>query len=159
MEEVSEFGKVLLFIIGGIVFVCGGLITSWIIRPNRPNHEKLTSYESGEEPMSNAWGHFNIRFFIIALIFILFEVEIVFLFPWATVFGNKAMINQTNGLWGWFSLAEVFLFIGILVLGLAYAWINGFLDWVKPTPEKPVNKSKVPEELYKKVNERYVKKN
>ncbi len=159
MEEVSEFGKVLLFIIGGIVFVCGGLVTSWIIRPNRPNYEKLTSYESGEEPMGNAWGNFNIRFFIIALIFILFEVEIVFLFPWATVFGNKEMINQTNGLWGWFSLAEVFLFIGILVLGLAYAWVNGFLDWVKPTPQKPVSNSKVPEALYKKVNERYEKRN
>lgn len=137
------------------MFVCGGLITSWIIRPSRPGQEKLTSYESGEEPMGHAWGNFNIRFFIVALIFILFEVEILFLFPWATVFGNKEMIDATEGLWGWFSLTEAIIFVGILLLGLAYVWVNGYLDWVKPTPKKPAVNAVVPQALYKEVNKRY----
>src|SRR5687768_5632341 len=118
-QYISEFGEVLLFIIGGIMFVTGGLITSSLIRPNRPNPEKLATYESGEEPVSNAWTQFNVRFYIISLIFLLFEVEIVFLFPWATIFANKEMIEQTDGQWGWFALIEAVIFILVLALGLA----------------------------------------
>src|SRR5687768_7873859 len=102
--QLSDFGVILLFIVGAIAFVVLALVVSWLIRPSRPNYEKLTSYECGEDPVGNAWGQFNVRFYIIALIFILFEVEILFIFPWATVFGNKEKIDSTNGLWGWFSL-------------------------------------------------------
>jgi NADH-quinone oxidoreductase subunit A len=150
--EVTEFGTILLFIIGTIVFLAGGLVTAYLIRPDRPNYEKLTSYECGEEPVGTAWGKFNIRFYIIALIFILFDVEMVFLFPWATVFGQKQLIDETNGLWGYFALAEMFIFVAILVLGLAYAWVKGHLDWVKPDA-KPVNfTSPVPASLYEQLN-------
>ena len=157
MQEsyLSEFGEVLLYVIGGIVFVILGVFTSRLIRPHRPNAEKLSTYESGEEPVSSAWTQFNVRFYVVALIFLLFEVEIVFLFPWATVFAKKELIEQTNGLWGWFSLIEMFLFIFILVLGLAYAWANGFIDWIKPQPKPSSVASPVPAELYKKVNTRY----
>ena len=151
----SEFGGVLLFIIGGIVFVCGGLLTAMLIRAKRPNPEKLTTYECGEEPIGNAWGKFNIRFYIVALMFILFEVEVIFLFPWATIFANKELIEETNGLWGWFSLVEVILFIAILALGLVYAWVKGYLDWVKPNPEVSTFKGKVPHQLYDQINEKY----
>src|SRR5687767_10020783 len=129
---ISEFGEVLLFIIGGFLFIAVTLFVSRLIRPNRPNAEKLSTYESGEEPISSAWSQFNIRFYIIALIFLLFEVEIVFLFPWSTIFANKELIKETNGVWGWFSLFEMLVFIIVLALGLAYAWVNGHLDWVKP---------------------------
>lgn len=154
-NQVSEFGIILLFILGGMVFVLLALATSKLIRPHRPNYEKLTSYECGEDPVGNAWGQFNVRFYIVALIFILFEVEILFIFPWATVFGNQQMIRETNGVWGWFALAEMFLFIMILVLGLAYAWAKGFLDWVRPEPEIKDYNSPVPKDLYEQLNKKY----
>ncbi len=151
----TAFGEVLLFIIIGVGFLLGGLFTSWLIRPSRPNAEKLTTYESGEEPMGTARGRVNTRFYIIALIFLLFEVEIVFLFPWATVFGNKDLITQTNGLWGWFSLAEMVIFIMILALGLAYVWVKGYLDWPKPEVQPNNYKSPVPKHYYDGINQKY----
>lgn len=156
-QYISEFGEVLLFIIGGTIFVVSALFVSRLIRPNRPNPEKLATYESGEEPISAAWTQFNVRFYIIALIFLLFEVEIVFLFPWATVFAKKELIDQTNGRWGWFALTEAVIFILVLGLGLAYAWVNGFLDWIKPDPKPTEYNSPVPKTYYEKINERFDK--
>jgi NADH-quinone oxidoreductase subunit A len=153
----SGFGEVLLFIITGILFILITLLVSKLIRPHRPNPEKLSTYESGEEPVSHAWSQFNIRFYIIALIFLLFEVEIVFLFPWSTVFADKELNNATNGAWGWYALIEMLIFIVVLALGLAYAWVNGYLDWIKPDPAPTVFKSKVPADLYKAINEKYKK--
>jgi NADH-quinone oxidoreductase subunit A len=157
MEEayLTEFGKILIFLIAGIVFVLLTFLASRMLRPNRPNPEKLTTYESGEEPVSSAWTQFNIRFYVVALIFLLFEVEIVFLFPWSTVFAKKELIEQTNGAWGWFSMLEMSVFILVLALGLAYAWVNGFLDWVKPNPRPTEIGSPVPKDLYMKINARY----
>jgi NADH-quinone oxidoreductase subunit A len=152
---ISEFGEVLLFLVGGVVFLLISLLVAKLIRPNRPNEQKLSTYESGEEPISSAWTQFNIRFYIVALIFILFEVELIFLFPWATVFSRKELIDETNGLWGWFSFAEMVIFILVLALGLAYAWVNGLLDWVKPEQKPSDFKSNVPKEFYDKVNEKY----
>lgn len=159
MEQpyLSAFGEILLFIIGGILFIMVTLLVSRLIRPNRPNPEKLTTYESGEEPVSAAWTQFNIRFYIVALIFLLFEVEIVFLFPWSTIFARKELMDQTNGAWGWFSVIEMVVFILVLALGLAYAWVNGYLEWVKPDPKPTEMKSPVPKELYDKVNKKFEK--
>jgi len=151
----SEFGEVLLYIIGGTLFVLVSLLASRFIRPNRPNPEKLATYESGEEPVGLAWTQFNIRFYIIALIFILFEVEVILLFPWSTIFAKKELIEETNGRWGWFAVIEAIVFIGVLALGLAYAWVNGFLDWIKPDPTPTDFKSPVPKQLYDKINEQY----
>lgn len=156
-EEIylSAFGEVLLYIIGGILFILVAFFVSRLLRPNRPNAQKLASYESGEEAISSAWTQFNIRFYILALIFLLFEVEIIFLFPWTTVFAKKELLDQTNGLWGWFSVIEVVIFIVILALGLAYAWVNGHLEWIKPEPDPTQMKSPVPAELYEKINDQY----
>jgi NADH-quinone oxidoreductase subunit A len=152
---ISEFGQILLFLIAGILFLSLSFLVARLVRPNRPNEQKLETYESGEQPLGTAWSQFNMRFYIVALIFILFEVEIVFLFPWATVFANKELIKQTDGLWGWLSLIEMIIFILILALGLAYAWVNGLLDWVKPTPKPEDIASVVPKELYNNINEKY----
>jgi NADH-quinone oxidoreductase subunit A len=152
----SDFGEVLLFIIGGILFVLVAFLTSGLLRPNRPNEQKLATYESGEEAISSAWTQFNVRFYIVALIFLLFEVEILFLFPWATVFAKKELIEQTDGAWGWFAVIEVVVFIGVLALGLAYAWVNGHLDWIKPEPAPTQLSSPVPKELYNKINKQYL---
>ena len=157
--ELSGFGEILLFIVGGAMFVLITLLVARLIRPSRPNEEKLTTYESGEDPLGTAWGQFNPRFYIIALIFILFDVEIVFLFPWATVFGQKSLMEQTDGVWGWFALIEMTIFIFILGLGLAYAWAKGFLDWVKPQVKVPHYASPVPPEMYQQINQKYESKN
>jgi len=150
----SDFGTILLFLIGGALFILLGLFTAKQIRPHRPNAEKLATYECGEEAVGNAWVQFNPRFYIIALIFIIFDVELAFMFPWAVVFGNRELIEATNGLWGWFALTEMLVFIGILALGLAYAWVKGHLDWVKPKPIIPQSHSTVPLDLYQRVNDR-----
>jgi len=157
MQQLSDFGSILLFIIGSLAFVALVLGLARLIRPHRPNVEKLSSYECGEEPTVSANGQFNLRFYIIALVFILFDVELIFLFPWATVFGQRHLIEHTGGLWGWFALTEMFLFVGILILGLAYAWVKGHLDWVRPEVKIPAFDSKVPQDLYRQFNERLYK--
>ncbi|WP_234735118.1 NADH-quinone oxidoreductase subunit A [Tellurirhabdus bombi] len=155
----SDFGIILLFILTGLVLVSAMLFAAKLLRPDRPNIEKLSTYESGEEPIGNANIQFNIRFYVVALIFVLFDVELVFLFPWAIVFGQETLIEETNGLWGWFSLVEMLIFVGLLSLGLAYAWVKGYLDWVKPQPAKPVVHSNVPASMYEKINQKYANTN
>jgi NADH-quinone oxidoreductase subunit A len=152
---ISGFGEILLFFIGGSLFILIALFISRLIRPNRPNKEKLSTYESGEEPISSAWVQFNTRFYIVALIFILFEVEIVLLFPWATVFANKNLIHETDGAWGWVAVIEAVIFVLVLSVGLAYAWVNGFLDWIKPSPSPTSYKSPVPKSLYDNFNRKF----
>lgn len=147
-EYLTGFAHVLVFIVGGALFIIVSLLISRLARPHRPNVEKRSSYESGEEPVGVSWGQFNARFYIIALIFILFEVELVLLFPWATVFSRADLIEQTNGLWGWISLVEMILFIFVLALGLVWAWVKGYLDWVKPDPRPTEYKSPVPKKMY-----------
>ncbi len=154
-NELSDFGVTLIFIIGAVLFIMAMMSLAWLLRTDKPNAEKLSSYECGEDTEGSAWGQFNSRFYIVALIFILFDVELVLLFPWATVFGDAYLIKETNGLWGWFSLAEVGLFVVMLALGLAYAWVKGYLDWVKPEPVATNYKSNIPADLYAKVNEKY----
>jgi NADH-quinone oxidoreductase subunit A len=154
-QYLSAFGEILLFIIGGAVFIIMTLLVSRFIRPHRPNAEKLSTYESGEEPVGAAWSQFNIRFYIIALIFLLFEVEVVFLFPWSTIFAATELQQQTAGTWGWFTMIEMLIFILILALGLAYAWVHGHLDWIKPDPKPTQVQSPVPPKLYQQLNDRF----
>lgn len=152
---ISDFGTLLLFILAAIVLVSVVLVVARILRPDRPNEEKLTTYESGEDPVGNANVQFNVRYYVVALLFVLFEVELIFLFPWAIVFGNAELIEETNGLWGWFAMIEMTLFVGLLIVGLAYAWVKGYLDWVRPRIESPAVQSPVPSDLYDKINQKY----
>ncbi len=123
----TEFGKILIFFIIGGVFVAGGLIAAWLLRPHRPYPQKLATYECGEEPVGNAWVRFNVRFYVIALVFLVFDVEVVFLFPWALVYRQL----------GLFGFVEMAVFLVILIVGYAYVWVKGDLDWDKPRPEVP----------------------
>ena len=93
-----------------------------LLRPRRFSEEKLTTYECGEEPVGSAWIQFNIRFYVFALIFIVFDVEAAFLLPWAAVFRRLGALAYLEGL----------VFIGILVVALAYVWRKGDLAWVRP---------------------------
>jgi len=151
VSQISEFGKILIFLITGILAVTFAFFITRLLSPNNPNPEKLTSYECGEEPVGSAWIPFNTRFYVIALIFLLFDVEMVFILPWATVFGSHD-ISNIDRRWGWLSLTEMFIFLGILILGLAYVWVKGDLNWIKPNPVKPVVDTRVPASLYEQLN-------
>jgi NADH-quinone oxidoreductase subunit A len=149
--QISEFGKILLFLIIGFILVGFSFFVNKLLAPNNPTPEKLTSYECGEEPEGNSWMQFNPKFYVIALIFLLFDVEMVFIFPWSTVFGSHELI-AADARWGWFSLIEMFVFMGILILGLVYVWAKGDLEWVKAKPIIPTTDIKIPVSLYQKIN-------
>ncbi|MFQ5851099.1 MAG: NADH-quinone oxidoreductase subunit A [Candidatus Binatia bacterium] len=121
-----DFANVLVFTVVGAAFVGVNLLIGRLLRPSNPQTRKLATYECGEPAAGSAWVNFNVRFYVIALIFIIFEVEIAFIFPVATVFRRWIEGGQ-----GMFAFIEVFLFIGILFIGLAYAWRKGDLEWVK----------------------------
>lgn len=154
---ISDFGYFFLFILGAVGLFLLVMGVAWLIRPNRPNESKLTAYESGEESEGSTHVRFSIRYYVVALIFVLFEVELLFLFPWSTVFSDPALLAETNQAWGWFTLAEVVLFVSILVVGLVYAWARGFLDWEVAVPEVTVPASPVPEDRYEALNQKYKK--
>ncbi len=120
-----DLGSVLMFMITSLVIIGITLLIAKALRKDNPTEEKLMSYECGEDPVGNPWIQFNIRFYVVALIFLIFEVEIVFLFPWATVF--KKM--------GFFTFVEMMIFVGILLVGYAYVWVKGDLSWVLPKPK------------------------
>jgi NADH-quinone oxidoreductase subunit A len=153
----TSYFDVLVFGMGGLLFVLITLLVSRILRPKKPNPEKNSAYESGEVAIGQSWPQLNSRFYVLALIFLLFEVEIVVMFLWVPVFTNKDMMAASGGTWGWLSLIEILIFVIILVVGLAYAWVNGHLDWLKSEPNKTSFKSVVPKELYEKLNEKYGK--
>lgn len=117
----TEFGKIFAFILLAIVFVVVSLFFAKIIAPKRESKEKFTIYECGENPIGSPWVKFNIRFYIVALIFLIFDVEIVLLIPWVYVYQDYGF----SGFWVGF----VFLFV--LVLGIAYEWKKGDLNWDK----------------------------
>jgi NADH-quinone oxidoreductase subunit A len=116
----------MFFLIGG-AFVAVGLLTAWLLRPARPYPSKNATYECGETPVGDTRIRFNIRFYVIALIFVIFDVEVVFLFPWALVYGAL----------GWFAFFEMLAFLAILLVGYAYVWKKGDLDWDRPEPRVP----------------------
>ena len=120
-----DLGSVLMFMVTSLLIIGITLLIAKALRRDNPTEEKLTSYECGEDPVGNPWVQFNIRFYVVALIFLIFEVEIVFLYPWATVF--KEM--------GFFTFVEMMIFVGILLVGYAYVWVKGDLNWVLPKPK------------------------
>lgn len=144
---IEQFGYVAAFLLAGILFLAIVLTLARFIRPNRPNEEKLSTYESGEEPAGNANTRFNPRFYVIALLFVLFEVELIFLFPWAMVFRDKSLVAASPD-WSAFALVEMLIFVGMLALGLAFAWKRGYLDWEKPVVKSTEIDSPVPPEAY-----------
>jgi len=148
---IESFGYVLAFLVAGTGFMALVLTLARFIRPNRPNDEKLSTYESGEAPVGNANVRFNPRFYFYALLFVLFEIELILLFPWAVVFGDKQLAAASEN-WKHFALFEMLIFIGILGLGLAYAWVKGYLEWEKPNIQAEDFKSPVPPKAYEKFN-------
>lgn len=106
------------FILCGLVPVLA-LVAASIVRPRPRGPERRTTYESGMEPIGGAWIQFNIRYYMFALVFVIFDVETVFLYPWAVAFNQLGLL----------AFIEALIFIAILVVGLVYAWRKGALEW------------------------------
>jgi len=96
------------------------LVVAKLVRPENPNRAKLMPYECGIDPVDNARGRYTVRFYIVAILFVVFDVETIFLFPWAVQF--KAL--------GKFGLLEMFIFLGILIVGYLWVWKKGALEWI-----------------------------
>jgi NADH-quinone oxidoreductase subunit A len=151
-----------IFINVGVGFLAVNLIVGKLVRPARPSEEKSTIYECGEPTIGTSWIQFDLRFYVVALLFVIFDVEVAFFFPWATVFSNsnklaedipaeQRIVAQNNILPGqtgetnvadqqlaakrfaWIAFADILLFFGILLVGFAYLWKRGDLDWVRST--------------------------
>ena len=155
----------LIFLAVGVGFLAVNLFVGRIVRPNRPSAEKETIYECGEPTIGTSWIQFDLRFYVVALLFVVFDVEMAFFFPWATVFGNANKLAQDDitieqrveaqssilpteksvtenqvseqqiaaKKLAWLAFADILFFFGVLLVGFAYLWRRGDLDWVRST--------------------------
>ena len=115
----ENYFPILLFILVGLGVGVGPMLAGWLLGPHRPDPEKLSPYECGFEAFEDARMKFDVRYYLVAILFILFDLEIAFLFPWAIVL-------EDIGLFGFLSMV---VFLGILVVGFVYEWMQGALDW------------------------------
>lgn len=115
----ADYLVVAAFLILGVVFMLATLAVSWVLHPSKPSAEKLATYECGSEPIGPPWVQFHIGYYVYALLFVMFDIETVFLYPWAVAFGGM----------GAFIVVEMVVFLTIVGAGLAYAWKEGALQW------------------------------
>jgi NADH-quinone oxidoreductase subunit A len=125
-----EYATVLVFIVLGAATVALMLTLTRLLAPRAPSAVKLSTYECGEVPYGSSWVQFNIRFYVVALIFIIFDVEVALLYPWAVIFQRLGLL----------AFIEAFIFIVILLVGLAYLWKEGDLEWVRTLQDTPARK-------------------
>jgi NADH-quinone oxidoreductase subunit A len=172
---------ILLFLVVGAGFILVHLLAGQLLRPAKPNAEKLTIYECGEPTIGSAWVQFDLRFYVVALLFVIFDVEVVFFFPWAVVFGKATALAHENlpaaermaltqellPQWSaayaippqsqlspvdadsarqlaWFAFWDILIFFGVLLVGFAYLWKRGDLDWVRSTLAEQTKTAGVP---------------
>lgn len=120
MEELlQEYLSILIFL--GLAFGLGSfmVLASWVVARQNPDSEKLSSYECGFEPFEDARGKFDVRFYLVAILFIIFDLEVAFLFPWAVSLGKIGLL----GFW------SMMIFLGVLTVGFMYEWKKGALEW------------------------------
>lgn len=110
---------ILLFVFVALAFGLVTLLISYLVQPKFPEPEKLSTYECGAEPFSDARMPFPVRYYIFAMLFVIFDIEVIFLYPWAVVFGKIGLIG----------LIEMLIFIGLFVVAYVYAWRKGALEW------------------------------
>ncbi len=124
-----------VFLIAGLAMVLGALVTGWFLRPNLPHPDKQEAYECGEPTIGPSWVQFDLRFYVVALVFLVFDVEVALFYPWAVVFGAGSKAVKAAATW------DMLFFFGVIVLGFCYLWRFGYLDWVWASTggrEKPV---------------------
>lgn len=115
----ENYFPVLVFILVGLAFGCVPILLGWLVAPNRPDSEKLSPFECGFEAFEDARMKFDVRYYLVAILFILFDLEIAFLVPWAVVLSEIGM----------FGFASMMIFLAILVVGFVYEWKKGALEW------------------------------
>jgi len=116
---IQDYGIVGLFFIIGIAFVASAFIVSWLLRPRDPNPVKTSTYECGEIVKGSSRVQFNVSYYLVALLFVIFDIEVLFLVPWIIAFRELGMAEYI----------EMMVFIAILVVGLIYAWKKGIFEW------------------------------
>ena len=121
----ENYFPVLVFVLIALVFGIAPVITGMVLAPHRPDAEKLSPYECGFEAFEDARVKVDVRYYLISILFILFDLEVAFLVPWATIFKEIVGTESVR----WFGFIEMLVFLVILVVGYAYAWIKGALDW------------------------------
>ncbi len=124
-----------IFLALGALFVLVNLSAGALVRPSLPNPEKGETYECGEPTIGSSWVQFDLRFYIVALVFLVFDVEVALLYPWAVAYGSAA---ELGAIWGIdantlraAALIDLLFFLGVLLVGFAYLWRFGYLDWVR----------------------------
>lgn len=127
--------SITLFIAVGIGFVYVNLLVGKFVRPALPNPEKLTVYECGEPTIGSSWVQFDLRFYIVALVFLVFDVEVALFYPWAVAYGSAHELAAKTGMSVFdirsVALVDMLFFFGVLLVGFAYLWRFGYLDWVR----------------------------
>ena len=129
MNLIDQYQVVLIFLLVGVAMVLAPMVMLALLRPRKPFAAKEAPYECGMDPIGDAQVCFDLRFYTDALIFVIFDVEAVFMFPWARVF--KTLKSPTGESLTGFALVEGLIFVGVLFLGLVYVWAKGDIDWVK----------------------------
>jgi len=118
-EYLTHYFPILFFVVVALFFGIWSLVVSYLVQPKYPEPEKLSSYECGSEPFSDARMPFPVRYYIFAMLFVIFDIEVIFLYPWAVVFSKIELIG----------LIEMLVFIGLFVVAYVYAWRKGALEW------------------------------
>lgn len=118
-EYLTKYFPILLFIFVALAFGVVTLLLSYLVQPKYPEPEKLSTYECGSEPFSDARMPFPVRYYIFAMLFVIFDIEVIFLYPWAVTFEKLGLIG----------LVEMLIFIALFVVAYVYAWRKGALEW------------------------------
>ncbi|GAB1395198.1 NADH-quinone oxidoreductase subunit A [Rhodocyclaceae bacterium] len=121
----ENYFPILVFVLVALVFGCMPILMGWLIGPNRPDSEKLSPFECGFEAFEDARIKFDVRYYLVAITFIIFDLEVAFMFPWAAIFKEFVQTDSVK----LFGFIEMFVFMGILIVGFVYAWLKGALDW------------------------------
>src|SRR5436305_14781529 len=127
--------SITLFVAFGALFVFANLAIGSFARPKVPNPEKLSVYECGEPSIGSSWVQFDLRFYIVALVYLIFDVEVALFYPWAVVYGDAANLGSRLGMTVTeirsVALVDMLFFFGVLLVGFAYLWRFAYLDWVR----------------------------
>lgn len=135
MNLIDQYQVVLIFLLVGVAMVLAPMVMLALLRPRKPFAAKEAPYECGMDPIGDAQVCFDLRFYTDALIFVVFDVEAVFMFPWARVF--KSLKSPSGESLTGFALVEGLIFVGVLFLGLVYVWAKGDLEWIRAIKGDP----------------------
>jgi NADH-quinone oxidoreductase subunit A len=127
--------SITLFVGFGVGFVLFNMVLGSLVRPRVPHPEKAATYECGEPSLGTSWVQFDLRFYIVALVFLVFDVEVALFYPWAVAYGSAGTIGEATGQSAFavrqVALVDMLFFFGVLLVGFAYLWRFGYLDWVR----------------------------